>query len=713
MRLRDLATKSVYRTDEDNILADFYMPALRLAVSYDRAVGFFSASMLCYAGQGLAALTRNGGRMRLIIGAELAEDETDAIARGYDLRRIIDRLGEDFERMMDRVSDDLFQKRIELLAMLVASGRLDIKVAARARGMYHEKIGIITDKHGDRLVFQGSANETVYALIPGYNFESINVFSSWRPELRDHSQPHIDAFERLWENRARDTTVLPFPEAIRARLVKIAAKARLPTEEQELALWREAQDAARGGTTTKTLGLAIPTSWEGGKFETREHQRDALQKWQRHDFKGILALATGAGKTVTALYGATRVFESYKRLALVIVVPFQNLADQWVAELRKFGVNSHQCYASTAKWLPKFSVAVSHYQAGATSFLCAVAVNRTFGEEDFQRLLGRIPGEHLMFVGDECHHLASPTFQAVLPAHARLRLGLSATPDHYADHEANRRLHDYFGETVAEFTLQMALDAGILTPYTYQAVPVPLEEDEAQQYEAISLELARLLGASTEEPDEARGADVMKVLLKRSRLLAGAKNKVVALERLLRGREPISHTLFYCGDGSVTDDTDGEDRRHVDIVSGVLRRLGWSPARFTAEESRQERERILSDFRLGLVDGLVAIRCLDEGIDVPACRAAYMIASGRNPRQFIQRRGRILRRAAGKKRAEIVDFVVVPPENVVEQRSFERKMLIGELGRVAEFARSAENPVEAVSALRGLLDRYELHHHLV
>lgn len=712
MRLRDGRFKSVYRTDEDNILSEFYVPALRIAATYDRAVGFFSAGMLSMAAQGLSAFVRNGGQMRLIIGAELKADETEAIATGYALRNAEERLAADFGAMLTNISDDLFHRRIELLSFLVASGRLDIRVALRRQGMYHEKIGIFTDATGDKVVFQGSANETVYALLPDYNFESINVFEGWRPELHDHVEPHLRAFERVWENRAKNTLVLEFPEALRRHFIRIAKEARLPTVQVETAAWKDANTSMAAHAPAGGAGLRVPDLWGSEPFSIRKHQRDALQAWKANALQGVFALATGAGKTVTALYGAAKVFEASGRMALIIAVPYQNLADQWVAELQRFGVSAFRCYGSTSSWNAELSVLVGHYESRVVNFLCCVVVNRTLCGDDFQRVLGRISGGSMLFVGDECHHHGNPSIGPSLPAHAAMRLGLSATPEHYLNQEANGRLFGYYGQIVSRFSLQDALDAEILTPYYYSVVPVELEPDELEAYRAISLELSRRFAAGG-DPESDGSQDSMHLLLKRARVVAGARNKLRHLEDQLRHKPPGSHTLFYCGDGTTSEDGDTEDRRHVDVVGGIVARMGWKVARFTAQESRQERTRILDEFRIGLSDGLVAIRCLDEGIDVPACRRAYFLASSRNPRQFVQRRGRILRRAPGKDFAEIIDFVVVPPHDLVESSTVERKLLIGELQRVAEFARSAMNATAALQVLGPALDAFNLHHYLV
>ncbi|WP_430425102.1 DEAD/DEAH box helicase family protein [Phenylobacterium sp.] len=710
--LRDLPLKAVYRTESDSILEDFYIPALSQAVTYDRAVGYFSAGMISYAAQGLSAFVENEGKMRLIIGGELAPEDAEAMQEGYDTRALVAKFGDLILRTFDSVSDGLFERRLEVLSFLIASGRLDVKLALKRRGMYHEKIGILRDRSGDGVVFQGSANETANALVPDFNFESVNVFKTWQPELADHFQPYVQGFETLWKNQSRNTLVLDFPEAARDRLVRIATHVRFPTPEVEIDLWRKHTRADRSHVEIEDP--KIPVTFGGAPFQLMEHQRGALQKWKAAGLTGVLALATGAGKTVTSIYGAVKLYEQTRRMFLVVAVPYQNLADQWVATLRDFNITALRCYANSADWSDEMSRLVTLYETGAISFACIVVVNRTLQSERFQQMLAQIPGDQLLWVGDECHHHSSAGLRAALPEHAAMRLGLSATPEHYLDVEVTDRLLSYYGQIVDTYTLADALRDGVLTPYDYDVVLVDLTDEEVDEYRKLSDQISRLMAQTGEKNADAPGDDRLKTLLmRRARLLGAAANKIPALRSLLVEREPEPMTLFYCGDGQTEDDDTGVAMRQIELVSKEIHKLGWSNSHFTSRESRVARVEILDHFRLGLVDALVAIRCLDEGIDVPACRSAYILASGRNPKQFIQRRGRILRRAPGKTSARIVDFVIRIPDDVAEDSPIERQLLVNELKRVAEFARLARNSAAAIRTLEPILERYDLHHHLV
>jgi superfamily II DNA or RNA helicase len=653
--------------------------------------------------------------MRLIFGGELSPEDFAAIERGYDQRVLAAKIGAAILPVIENIGDALTATRLDALAWMVANGYLDIKVALKPNGMYHEKIGIFTDSEGDQVIFQGSANETKNALLPGFNFESINVFQSWRTELKDHYIPYVAGFENLWQNKTRHTVVIDFPEAARDRLIATAKRRKAPDRDLEVELQRRVQltDAAND----VIAALRVPGVLGDGRFELRPHQRDALNAWKSRAFSGILAMATGSGKTVTALYGATKLFERLGSLFVVVAVPYQALAEQWCDVVSGFGVQAIRCYGSAASWCEEMSSVVSSFQSGALKTAVCVVVNRTLQGDDFQSRLEQVPGESLLFVGDECHHHSTLKMVDALPKHARLRLGLSATPEHYWDGDSNERLRSYYGDVCYAYTLENALNDGVLTPYEYHLHVVELTGEETEQYIELSDQIAAAAGRASAASDVEYSSDdrVKRLLFQRARLLGSASQKLTRLRSLLAQQQPAPFTLFYCGDGSFidSDPADAATARQVDAVSNCLDSLGWKVSHFTSRESREERLGILNGFRIGMIDALVAIRCLDEGIDVPDCRTAYILASSRNPRQFVQRRGRILRRSPGKTVATIHDFLVRIPSAVNSNFTLERSLIVSELKRASEFVSLAVNRADAYSAIEDLLREYDAAHHFV
>ena len=703
--LRDLNIRPVYSSDESDLLREFYVPALSASNSYDRAVGFFSAQMLSLAAQGLAALIDRRGCVRLVVGAALSPEEDLAIRDGYLRREVHEKLGQEFCEVIDDVADGLVRNRLETLSWLVAGGQLEIQVALRPQGMFHDKLGVLHDESGDSIVFQGSANETAYAVLPDFNFESISVFPSWRPALHEHFRAHKSRFDRLWNNKLKGTLVIPFPEASWEKLLAVRHGTAYPKIAVEL-------DIANQKSTPDRLleQPKVPEVLADRPFAALPHQIRALRNWRASDFSGVFKHATGAGKTVSAIYGATRLWQQVGRLFLVVAVPYQNLADQWMRELRLFGWRPVPCYRARENWESILGDEISAFDSDVTHASSAVVVTRTLGSDLFKSMIQSLKAQrHLMFVGDECHHLSSKSAAEALPPHARYRLGLSATPEDQWSSERTDRLKAYFGSIVHEFGLRDALRQGVLSPYTYEVVLCELDEDEADEYIQLTGQIGRLSADEEQESD----LQLRALLGRRSRLLAHCRDKLAKLKEIVQ-REPIEPlSLFYCGDGAVEGDPLEPSLRHVQAVTTVLHAAGWKASIYTAQEQLEERRRILDNFEARLIDAVVAIRCLDEGIDVPACRSAYILASSRNSRQFIQRRGRILRRAPGKKTARVVDFVVtLPAGDSSRLDEVGRRLARDELRRIVEFAKTANNLRDVYDRIKALLDEYDLSHEL-
>ena len=719
--LRDLQYKSVYKSDLDNILEDFYLPALSVAQRYDRAVGFFSASTISYATQALSVFVKNDGKVRLILGAFSDKEDVEAISKGYREREISEKIGAELLNLVSNVSDELFQNRFDTLAWLVTHGRLDVKIALRERGMYHDKIGIIADRTGDKIVFSGSANESTHALLPSFNYESINVFPSWKPELKDYTSPHIDSFERLWRNKSVATAVVDIPTAVRERLISVArALGYTPDPEIEAAIAARVRDKVRGATSTTSSRPRQPKTINGQPFNMRPHQIEALEAWKaKGDFQGTFDLATGAGKTITAIHAVVKLAEAVDGLACVIAVPYQNLADQWVEILSAFNIYPIRCYVSRGQWHDKLRNVVHEFAMGSRKFGAIVVVNRTLKSPEFQECLKQLKGNRLLWIGDECHHHTSLAYESFLPEHAKYRIGLSATPEHYLDEERNERLTDFYGEIVYRYTLRQAIEDNVLTPYLYHPHLVTLTEPESEDFVSLSEQIGRMLAQQKNMNAISSNMHLTALLMRRARLVGSAANKLPALNDVLDSIMPTPHSLFYCGDGTIeTDEEDREnsnqstqmDQRQVEAISSLLHNKAWDVSRFTSRESRRDRESILENFRLGTIDAMVAIRCLDEGIDVPACSTAYILASSRDPRQFVQRRGRILRRSPGKDMATIHDFIVVLPEGLENESGYAKRLIKSELTRVAEFSSLSQNRAEAYEVLASTLRKYDLEH---
>lgn len=703
MGLKGLNLRPTYSSEDSSLLEDFYIPALSQSEFYDRAVGYFSASMLSYAAQGLSQFVNKNGVMRLLIGEPLSTEEYEAVVRGIDLRSIELQISDKMAAILQHADSALVQNRLEILSWLIAANRLEIRFALTDRGMFHEKMGVLTDVEGDSIVFQGSANETTAALLPDFNFESIAVYPSWKPEIfESYAHPYIDRFELIWKGYATRVTTIDIPSRSYDLLRAHYKKAYSPkVEEPKLAAYI---------VVPPDDGFPrLPSRMGSNLYEPHFHQLRALQEWKASGYSGIMALATGSGKTITALHGATSLATYHRdhgrNFVLVVSVPYQVLADQWCEVMRHFSIEPHRCYRAKQYWQSGLDQAVSSLKLQEEpKFLAVVVVNATLRSAEFQSIIKRVDKNDLMFAGDECHHHASPSILERLPT-ARYRLGLSATPWRASDVDAREALKQYYSGVVAIYSIADALRDKVLVPYDYEVYPVYLTEDESGEYQRLSDELAPLF--FRKEQGLAVNADYMRSLLvARIRLLGSASNKFILLSKTLGRAAKKTHCLFYCGDGSTEHDGDDQSLRDVERVAHILNANNWKSSRFTAEETAAERFRILENFRYGYIDAVVAIRVLDEGFDMPECETAYLLASSRNERQFIQRRGRILRTATGKKKANIYDFLMLPHPRY--RSTALKSMVRQELIRMVEFARYSRNGGDVMGLVTEMCDSYDI-----
>ena len=459
-----------------------------------------------------------------------------------------------------------------------------------------------------------------------------------------------------------------------------------------------------------------------GWLTPREYQSEAVRTWESSQGQGILNMATGTGKTITALIAATDLYTLQDdRLALIVAAPYTHLVDQWTADLEEFGATPFRAYGSRSGWTSDITGAVTEFTSGARDLLTIVTTHKTFATKHFQRILTRVDGTETMLIADEVHHMGAPHLRQFLPTDVRARLGLSATPERWYDDEGTDALLSYFSNGIVyDYGLAEAIANGYLSEYYYIPHIIELTDDEAESYLALSKAIGRILadndgggqtGGSIDITDD---EELQQLLIRRSRLVGTARNKIQTLESLIRevGPESIHHSLIYCGDGRVeidadsdiaetTNDDETELKRQLRIVTELLGTdLGVRAHQFTYEEDQKTRERLLSDFEDGSLQALIAIRCLDEGVDVPATQTAFMLASSSNPRQFVQRRGRILRPHENKRHSIIHDFIVTPPAAISENSdtdtfSIERQLLKSELQRVATFTQNAKNHPDA------------------
>jgi superfamily II DNA or RNA helicase len=647
--------KTEYRSLKEDPVKEFYRPCLLNSIRYRRAVGYFRSTVYNVIGTSIVEFARRGGRTQLICSPELTEEDVNSIALGYASKSEV--VGHKFSLQIEELlaaEETAFNTRV--LATLVSLGALEIKVAVRAdrKGLYHEKIGIFSDGIGNAVSFKGSANETWSGWHLHGNFESIEVFCSWRGGLEaERVQRHAAHFDVLWAEDDPDIEVFSFPAEAMAHLKKAAFKDFDAVEPRDI----------RAPQTRRT---PLP------------HQDAAVSAWLSRGSRGIFEHATGSGKTFTALMAIRRQVEAGK--PSLVVVPSRLLLDQWASEIKEEIPEAALLLAGAGhnRWRDPYRLKGMTGVDTAHGGRIVLATMQTASMDAFRDAV--IDGEHLLLVADEVHQIGSPQHARIMALDAGSRLGLSATPIRYGDPEGTRRIFEYFGGVIPPpITLADAIESGRLVPYEYFPHALNLTAEEADEWREYTDRIRREV--VRQKPDEAGVRPLSErakmLLIQRSRIAKKAAAKVrLACDVLKAHFEKGQSWLVYC-----------EDADQLAQVLAALRQEGMDPVEY---HSRMDGDRAatMSWFRsFGGI--LVSIRCLDEGVDIPDVSHALILASSQNPRQFIQRRGRVLRRAPDKQVAIIHDAIVVPvsADNEPEQIS----LLKSELVRAVEFANHAIN----------------------
>lgn len=683
MSLIDLNIKSEYRSLIDNVVDDFYVPVLKESVLYQRAVGFFSSSALIAISKGVEGLISNGGKIQIIASPRLSQEDIDEIRKGYEVRKVLERALLRGIETHNSVEDT---SRLSYIASLIANGVLDIKIAFLSTNneiaMYHEKMGIMNDIEGNAVAFSGSMNESENAF--SANYESFDVFCSWTNEKERVFQKQM-AFQAIWNDYEPGVETIDFPEAVKDRIYAFNNSLRRNS----------------GLKTPEENSLPEDAMFLPPDFKIRPYQESAIQNWKENGYCGIYDMATGTGKTLTALASIEQLFsDNHKRLGVVIVCPYQHLVEQWVEDIVRFGIKPIVGYSSSSQksWKKNLAQAVRSFNLRVSDFFCFITTNASFVTKTVQDQIG-ILSEDVVFVVDEAHNMGATNYRRYLPDNIKYRLGLSATIDRHNDESGTTALAEYFGKKCIAYSLKDAIDSQMLTRYYYYPVLTYLDQDELSDYLSITGQLAKAIHKKNGKVVLTEHAK--QLLIKRSRIVAGAKGKLPELQRQIAPHIDDKHILVYCGATTVRDEDDADfSKRQIDLVADLLgNTLNMRVGRFTSQESAQERAQIREAFAEGnALQILVAIKCLDEGVNIPSIKTAFILASSTNPKEYIQRRGRVLRKFPGKEFAVIYDFITLPfPVNTIATQNSTiidstKGLIKRELIRMMDFADIAENP---------------------
>jgi superfamily II DNA or RNA helicase len=667
LNLQTLTLQEEYRSDRHNLVEDFYIPCLSRATLYCRAVGYFSSSSMVAVARGLTALIRGGGKMRLIASPHLSAEDIEAIATGLHKREEI--ITKSLLSVLEAEFTEIARDRFACLAWLLSQGVLEIKLAIPKNienyGLYHEKLGLFADADGNSIAFTGSANESQSSLID--NFECIDVFRSWRSEERQRTERKVENFTQLWQNKTSNLDIIEFPEAAERSLLRFRPPSSKP---------RRVSEEKSSYQVTSPLKV-IP----------HPRQIEAVNAWIGANYRGIMAMATGSGKTIAALAAAARL----QNLELIVIgAPTKEVVQQWVKELtyRTTYAFPVEAIGDSRRWRELLfrKLRLINHQVMSSGRLPTILVG-TYSELSKNAIggliedAGGLPAQSLL-IADEVHATGSGIFRRILREDFAYRLGLSATPLRIYDEEGTEKVLEYFGGIVYEFGLEKAIETGVLCEYDYSVYVTSLDQAEHEKYRQLTAKIRRNFGISDEDNQR-----VNQLLIQRARIIKAAGSKLAIIDRIVQDH-PLQQALIYCAD--IVQATE---------ISSRLARQGWRVARYSSLES--DRAELLERLAKGHLDALVAVKCLDEGVDIPGVSQGIILASDASPRQFIQRRGRILRAAKGKEKATLIDVLVVPP--LVDG---EVQLIRSEIQRVIQFARSARNQSSVITMLGRELNPY-------
>lgn len=715
MSFRDIDIKPEYRSLLDNVVSDFYNPLLNEAVLYRRAVGFFSSSALIEITNGIQGLLQNNGRIELIASPRLTPEDIEAIEDGFERRNEI--IEQSLLRELCVAKGKFEESRLNLLSNLIAAGILEIKIAFletnNAIGMFHEKMGLLYDQYDNIIAFTGSMNETANAF--SHNYESIDVFKSWTSES-ERVYAKQSAFNAMWNDYEPNITVTSFPNVEKSIIEKYRKDIISDFSQITLA-------TKNNNDSNSDDGIELVNEPKVPNYvKIRTYQKEAIESWEKNGFVGIFDMATGTGKTYTGLAAIAHLYnKNKKRLAVIIVCPYQHLVEQWKDDIVAFGMKPIICYSASKQrnWEIRLKTAVEGFNIGAIDHFCAVTTNATFGGDYFQSQMKKLRKDALI-VADEAHNFGAEHLSKNLPWNFQYRLALSATIERHGDEDGTRRIYEYFGSKCIEYTLKQAIDNDMLTKYYYYPIVVSLDEDELEQYITLTEKLSASLAKHSSKKKIELTSYEKTLLIKRSRIVAGAKGKIDALRSEISQYKNQANILVYCGATAYVDEktvkADENETRQIEKVVDMLgNEFNMKVSPFTSEQNAAEREQIKIAFQNGdLLQALVAIRCLDEGVNIPSIKTAFILASSTNPKEYIQRRGRVLRKYPGKTKAIIYDFITLPiPLDEVEQHNDVVVQSVSglakrEITRMLDFASIAENPMVVDSLISEIREKYNI-----
>lgn len=711
----------------------FFNDGLKNSTEFDLKLGYFSSAAISVLAEGFATFISKGGYMRLIINHIVSKKDKDAITDGV-MGNIIDCADLSNFQYLKTTFNEYQEQFFRCLAYIISQKRIDIRIIKPRgqKGIAHTKSGQFRD--GDSITaFTGSANFTISGLFN--NIEEIKIDrsdSTDRMVQKRIAKQRID-FDSIMSGEKKGIDYLSPKDLVEA----ISSNYGDSDIEELLDVERKLKEVKRSDrpvaiTAQKELTVASP-SFPYDK--PRDYQMLAFENWKNNRQQGLFAMATGTGKTITSLNCLLEIYKRNGYYKAIILVPTITLVNQWEKECWKFNFgNIIKVYSKNAEWRSKIELlqmAEKYRKSNEPSQnYIIISTYASFARENVFSVLNSFERAKVLLIADEAHNMGSPSILKRLGTINYLRrIGLSATPERQFDEDTNRKLYRFFGteeKFTFEYSMEEAIQKGVLCRYYYYPHLVKLTDEEMANYVELSEKISKYFNYNSGEFDK-KDEILMGLLLARKRIIHKAVNKLDAFKKIIEERYEkngnLNYSLIYVPEGNKPDyfpEADLFDKTEqvaddavsdhlIDIYTEAVMRVDKYITVRKFVSGQKDRDEILADFAKGKLQVLTSMKCLDEGVDVPRSELAIFCASTGNPRQFIQRRGRVLRKHPDKYMAEIHDLVVAPEVSATSvSYKMEQSLLKGELMRVKNFSMLSENPSYSQMELKTVMEHYGL-----
>lgn len=737
-----------YKTGSDDEPLQFYLDALCNSTTFDLLLGYFSSSAINLLSLGFANFIYSGGTMRAVINNVLSEEDKAAIAQGQNKESFSSVFNFEDIKSLHQSLDVYGKHFFECFAWLIYNNKIEIKIIKPkgGKGISHYKSGIFSDGK-NTVSYKSSCNFTYYGFIE--NLEELECRLSWDDQRsKRFVDKQVKDFEDIFSGNSKNVEYLDIDEIKSVIKNEFGNKNIQELLIQEKELISKKDKIFSNPKIQQSINLAVEKIEEFEKkemephfprfdnklSEPRQYQQKAYEKWVENDRKGLFAMATGTGKTITSLNCVLNDYQKSSYYKFIVLVPTTALAKQWVDETqRKFNFqDTIVCCSVNNNWKDELTSIGKNVVFQRDRNYAIITTYATFKGNNFQTIFKDLFSNDfakITIIADEAHTMGSQGFLKVLPNYLIKRIGLSATPERQFDDVGNANLNEYFSVTHEEYTyeynMKTAIENKVLCKYYYYPKLVSLEQVEQDEYLKISKELSKYIDHETGKYKESDY--VNNLLIRRKNIIHKASRKTDQLVSIVGeiGKSNFRNAFIYVPEGIEVDysendesslNTEIDNNRLIDQYISVLHeKFNLKMSKFTG--NTKNRDQIFEQFKSEKLDALVAMKCLDEGVDIPQTKYAIFCSSTGNPRQYVQRRGRVLRNFKGKDSAVIYDLIVKPiadHTNTDEKLSkIEKNIFISELKRLVNFAVLSENKDSCLSKLENIcydldIDIYDL-----